>query len=264
MRRRALLMGGKVEPNTIIGGVGGTITTKSALATKLGISESIIKRFEVIGSDVYARISEDYEIQQQAFLNDTNITFYNDIGGKATSLRPGSFNGCTNLLEVYLPELVSSSPGTTLFRYCYNLHTAYLPKINNLRNQCFEDNYELINLVTDGCVEVSTSTFYDCTALPSLYLPSLTTVFDKNSTFRNLTSCEIISMRKLTTLGSLANVNNPQNCFVGLKLNCEIEVNIALATDNSGNANAALQWAKDNRSATVRFYDNAGNYVSTL
>jgi len=267
MRRRALLMGGKSEPNTIIGGIGSVITTKSALATKLGIPESIIRVFEIIGNDIHCHISQPYNLggdDYRPFLNDLTVTSYIDLDGKCSALGNSCFNGATELLEVYFPNAVNKGSGTYIFRYAEKLHTAYLPSLNSLANQCFEDNYALINLTVSSAKTITISTFNRCTSIQFLDLPNVENCNNKDSTFRNLTSCQQISAKKLKVLGNPGQVGNPQNCFTGIRMDCLIQVHVDLASDNSGNANAALQWAKDNRNATVEFYDDDGNYVSTL
>lgn len=65
------------QPNTFIGGVGTTITTKSALADKFtDVSVFDIKSFKIIGSDVYAYIDKDITLQPEAFYLDSDITYF--------------------------------------------------------------------------------------------------------------------------------------------------------------------------------------------
>lgn len=67
----------KKEPNLFIGGVGTTITTKSALAAKFtDVSTSDIKNFKVIGSDVYAYIEKNITLETEAFYLDSDITYF--------------------------------------------------------------------------------------------------------------------------------------------------------------------------------------------
>lgn len=58
--------------------------------------------------------------------------------------------------------------------------------------------------------------------------------------------------------------SNRSNMFDNLKTGCKIEANIFLATANAGAVDAGLDYAKTTRGAIVDFYDDAGNYVSTL
>jgi hypothetical protein len=120
----------KKEANTFIGGVGSVITTKASLATKLGISESIIKSFRVVGTEVQAYIDTNYYIPVGTFNEDTDITWYKDLDGKVQSLYL-CFRNATNLVEVYFPACVSiqgtntSNMSAGCFSGCVNLETAH-------------------------------------------------------------------------------------------------------------------------------------------
>ena len=54
------------------------------------------------------------------------------------------------------------------------------------------------------------------------------------------------------------------NAFLEINIGCVIEANIYLATANAGGADVDLLYAKNTRGCTVNFYDDLGNYVSTL
>lgn len=94
------VFGGTNKPNTIIGGVASTIPTRAALATKLGISESLITRFKVVGNDIQCKIIDNYTIPSNCFLNDTSITSYLDKQGKVTNVNNYSFENTSNLKEI--------------------------------------------------------------------------------------------------------------------------------------------------------------------
>ena len=68
--------------NTIIGGVAASISTKSLLASKLGIAESEIIRFQIVGSDVQANIKSDYYLPDNVFYNNSDIKSFSDFDGK--------------------------------------------------------------------------------------------------------------------------------------------------------------------------------------
>jgi hypothetical protein len=96
--------------NTEIGGVASTISTASALATKLGISVGAISNFTIVGSDVKCRITGSYAIPVGAFEINNSITRFYDQDGLVTSLGNRSFNNylLTSLLkEVYLPNVTN-------------------------------------------------------------------------------------------------------------------------------------------------------------
>lgn len=328
MRRRALLMGGKQEPNTIIGGVGSVITTKSALATKLGISESIIKRFEVVGNDVHCIITNFYNIPINCFNGDSNITSFIDKDGRVTSINNSGLRNCPNLANVKFDnaELHNSalSNNENLYNLDYGGHliirgfwsiggllnskikSLHITDGNVIYNTCLRGTSELeivtsnnpiveilndafnnsgiknidaenITLLGNRCFmnsRIEELNLYSLTIVPAvqfvsgcsflryLRIPLVESIIYTTDYFRGLSLCELISMKKLKTLGDATTVDT--STFLNLKLNCTIQVHEDMSTSNAGNANATLQWAKTNRSATVEFYDDAGNYVSTL
>ncbi len=303
------------QPNTFIGGVGATITTKSALATKLGISESIIKTFSVVGTEVQAYINTNYNLTVNRFNEDTDITWYKDLDGKVQSLDL-CFRNATNLVEVYFPACVSvegansSNANSGCFSGCVNLETAHFENWQNTGNivgnftfyNCIKltglDTSKLTgrpgnrflsgvpqtefdlssltqidgNMFLDSNVQiinapVLTSMFQtgitNC-PVKEIYLPSLEAIAGSNKTnlFSNLTQCELIEAKKLKAM--IDPTIRGTNAFNNLKTGCLIKVHEDLATANSGNADEALVWVKANRSATVEFYDDNGDYVSTL
>lgn len=93
--------------NTYIGGVSGTISTASALATKLAIPVSNISNFTVVGSDIKCKITGSYVIPVSAFyLTGNGITYYKDNGGLVTSIGAQSFR-FEIMTELYFPYCVS-------------------------------------------------------------------------------------------------------------------------------------------------------------
>jgi hypothetical protein len=147
----------KYKPNTFIGGVAATINTPALIAAKLGILATRIKTFNVIGNDIEFAIIGSYEIPVNMFLNDTNITFYNDRDGLCLKIRYGCFSGSTSLVWVNFPEvkdIISSTwEASGNFYGCINLTTVSIPKFT---------------------YNVANSNFYifsNCQALEHLYFP---------------------------------------------------------------------------------------------
>lgn len=235
---------GSFPINTVIGGVASTISTKSALATKLNVPEYRIRRFEIVGSDVRANINGSYNLGVSGgsagsgtFQTDKSITSFLDLNG--------------------LVYLLSSSN-------CFNdstVQNVYLPNLIRLQGFDFYNASKLTELYLPNVTETYSNRQFYNTRVPILNLPSLVSVAEQVVTFRQMTATTEINMKKLKTLGS-ASVHD--DCFTMLKLGCIIRVNIFMATSNSGAPHAALVWVKANRAAIVEFYDDNGNYVSTL
>lgn len=235
---------GSFPINTIIGGVASTIPTKSALATKLNVPEYRIRRFEIVGSDVHANINGNYNLGVPGGSTGTG-TFYTD-------------NSITSFLD--LNGLVKTLAASS----CFNASTVqkvYLPNLQKLNGYDFYNASKLTELYLPNVTETYSNRQFYNTRVPILNLPSLVSVEDQQVTFRQMTATTEINMKKLKALGF---ASSHDDCFTMLKLGCIIRVNVFMATSNSGAPHAALLWAKTNRAAIVEFYDDNGNYVSTL
>lgn len=230
-----------VPINTIIGGVAGSISTKAALATKLGISESIITRFQIVGSDVHAHITSIYPLPVAVFKNNLTITSYLDIGGKVFVSNGEAFRDST-VNNVLFPRLETVQNG---FDFAYT-------QIVNL---------ELPSLVTSAAAQWLRNNV----AMKTCRLPNATTLIPEQL-FSNNTSLELISYKKLKNYGNPAMVTNSGNIsgFLNLKTGCKIETNVFMKTANSGAPHNAFVYAKNTRGAIVDFYNDDGSYHSTL
>ncbi len=327
MRRRTYnILGEKIFPiNTIIGGVGTTITTKTILASTLGISESLIRRFEIIGSDVHCNIRGEYAIKRSAFSGNNDITSYIDIDNICTMIGISAFQNATNLKNIKANRagfessafLGATNLSNEAFGYEYFTNSNQItggiqdckfkifnaPNATTLTNEFARNNstiQEVITAVTivpnyafanttmlsnfsnlNNLTTLSSASFLN-SYLPgslnfekvtyflggisglmsnAIHFPSLIEINSKTNQFQNLTNLTILSAKKLKIFGD-ASVQS--GAFNNLKLGCIIEIHISLATSNSGNPDAALLYAKNNRQAIVKFYDDNGNYVSTL
>lgn len=142
--------------NTEIGGVASTITTASALATKLGISVGAISNFTIVGSDIKCKITGSYVIPNLAFNNSNIMTFYKD-GDLVTSMGD-CFFGQTNVKEFYFKNATSIG----------GLHTFYNTNA---------DVYYLPNCVYYGDPAVNNDHFYGTKSNKKIYAhPSMATI----------------------------------------------------------------------------------------
>lgn len=275
---------GQYPINTVIGGLASEIPTKNALATKLGISINIIRRFEIDGSDVKAHISNFYSIYLEVFRQNVNITSFLDLDGKCRHLDSHSFNGCTSLQIIQIPG-VTAITGTML-NSCTSLTKVIGDKITLVSTSGIRS----VPLLTENNINLSNvHTIHDLAmssmgaGMKNLYFPKLTTlgsqafrgnpqlltfsapilevINESTSLFNGDSGLGFINMPKLKVFG-VPSVNSLE--FLSLKIGCEIRVHIALATANSGAPVTSLLYAKNNRAAIVKFYDDNGNYVSTL
>ena len=226
--------------NTIIGGVAASISTKALLASKLGIAESEIRRFDIVGSDINANIRSDYSLANDSFYNNSNLTKYKDLDAHVISV------GINSLRNTGLNELLLPKDGIIA-------NTSSITENNNL----LELDLKVVSAAGSICGLSST--------IKKIYFSKLESITTKAGFFSGLTSLELLDIKKLKVYGSPSTGGSPTNSgFANLKLNCEIQANIFLKTANSGSPDAALTWVKANRSALVKFYNDDGTYNSTL
>jgi len=115
-----------VTYNTYIGGVASTISTASALATKLGISLGAISNFTIVGSDIKCKITGSYAIPAAAFNSNTSITYFNDTESLVSSVSANAFSvtaNFTNFMIEGATSLVESAFNSSncekyFFPYC--------------------------------------------------------------------------------------------------------------------------------------------------
>ena len=271
-----------VPINTIIGGVASTISTKALLATKLGIAESEIRIFEIVGSDVHANIKGTYILSGYNFQNNTSITSFIDMGDLCTIVGRYTFENCINLRSVRFNRIIQLRNSS--FRNCpldilFDIQKVTTSEQYSL-NGCKMTSHPFSAIFTDESGFVfSNNTEIEYINLPNLYfigqvefqglsnlkeirLDALENLPTSLNHFSGLVSCNLISMKKFKSFNS--NSIGAGSVFANLKLNCVIEVHIALATANAGAPAAQILWAKNNRASIVNFYDDSGNYVSTL
>jgi len=138
--------------NTEIGGVASTISTPALLAAKLGILESRITNFSVVGSDIKCKITGSYTMPIEAFNYSDGffaniVTKYVDHNNLLTGLGSRAFKGqsflslidlkaVTNMVSVsfletqakeyVFPNLTNIS-GTENFKLCTKGESFYIP-----------------------------------------------------------------------------------------------------------------------------------------
>lgn len=254
---------GNYELNTFIGGVGGTINTRELLAAKLGINVGRIKKFEIIGSDIQcAIINGKYSIPSNCFENNTNITYYKDTGGLINTV--GSFAFKNSTITEFDSNSTSVSNLARSFDNAVNLSSFNWSSFSGTLTNYNFWNISVIGVFTMNNISSMTGNNFENCLISEYNLNSLVSMasLGEGTNFKNNPNVILISMIKLKTIGTNPAVN--YNNFNNIKTGCTIKVNLTLATANAGSAHADLVYAKNIRSAIVEFYDDAGNYVSTL
>ena len=270
--------GGGLDYNLIIGGVGGTLINsavdlashfyESDLLSAIDYDVADITSFEIVGTEVRATMSVSYK-QKLLFKNNTNITSFLDLDSKFFFITAQEyFLNCVNLAEFYSESLTLIINAHSFVSGCGALNScnigggadANFERYNFFNTGTLGGAFTFKCFHTDegmfGRSDVSQIFLPDCTVIRGQTLASIT-----QRSFWAMPNVTLIEMKKVVAIG-----DNPAfvyNCFLGTS-NCEIRVNIALATINGGFAHATLIDARDNKSFTVNFYDNSGVYVSTL
>lgn len=167
-----------------------------------------------------------------------------------------------------------------------NLTNANFPSLKTLNsNTCFRTtpftNYDFPSLTSIGSINLGTA--YTNTAnfpilnnlssgaftgfgAVTLDLPSVTRIYGKTYTFSKMSNIQTINLKNLTYFANPANDGGSsyQKTFYNINSGCEINIHEYNATSNNGSADASLVYAKNQRNATINFYNNNGNFVSTL
>jgi len=245
MHRRILLsaMGSNSNINLEIEGSLSGITTSSQLANFLGVSVSKIRSFTNTGSLIRASIRGNYPIPATQFNGNTSMTKLRDIGGIIGSI---GINGLRNtaLTQLVLPRLETTL--NAAIGYNMNLLDIDLPNLSSYGNQALRGNSVTKTIKMPQLEKISEGTI-------------------ATNALQGLASLELLDMKKLKVYGTPAGQNSATNSgFSGLKPGCIINVNIALATANAGTVNTAFLYAKNTLAAIVNFYDDSGNFISTL
>ena len=163
-------------------------------------------------------------------------------------------------MDLHTPNL--KTIGSRTFSGCTKLNCA----VYNFQNLEGIAAYSFVGCSSQEYIYAPKATFVgiqafrQMTAVKTIILPEVTLCY-KDYTFQSALNVTLISMKKLKDFDGAATIGN---VFSGIKTGCVIEVNIHLATWNAGSPDAALVWVKANRAAIVKFYDDDGNYVSTL
>jgi len=204
-----------------------------------------------------------------------------------TSGTSGVFNDCPKLTMIYMPLLTNINgrknfANTPLLKFMNfdnvigaigvwtfqgsGIEHISLPLVTSLGQEMLSVNTLTKILDAPMATDFAIRVFENARGLEIINIPSVENIPVKNQTFHDLTSLNILNAKKLKYMGNAGSVNGNGSApmFNSLKLNCRIQVHIAMATVNSGFADASLIWAKTNRSAVVEFYDDNGTYVSTL
>jgi len=172
--------------NTSIGGVSATITTASALATKLAISVGAISNFTIIGSDINCMITGSYVIQADCFFANNAIKFYYDNDNLISDIKDRAFQNALNFKKGIFNGITTIT-GNFVFG----------GGVNNKR----------LTLIMSNLVTANAVPFYYCGDCDfTLYAPNFRTI--ASSTGDNTSFYTILSTSILYVHPSLATSNS--------------------------------------------------------
>lgn len=219
----------KGVPNTFIGGVASSISTKEALATQLGISASTITYFKVVGLDVEAGINSSYTMKNSAFSGNTSITYFDDAEGKVTSLGVAdTFYNCTELLYLRFPN--ATYAGYRAMKGCTKLTDIYFDSLTTVSSEFLQNCSSLVNYHNSfSKVTAGTNLMLSgCSSIVELYFPVMGYSDMNNATnmFANMTSLTTLYAPNLTFSTANTSVGG------GLCLGCANLVNVTLTSLN--------------------------------
>lgn len=152
----------KYKHNTFIGGVAATITSRSALALRLGIPETKVNIFEIKGSDVRASVSAGYTMPNWAGGGTSLITFFLDPIGISKIRNAVNFRNCSYLKRVEACGLLEI--GAASFGGTDNIKVLRLDSLNKL--EAWPGGFSTFLAFKNQC---------------SIYLPNLKAIGSANS-----------------------------------------------------------------------------------
>ena len=241
MRIRKTIFGRqKLKPNTFIGGVSATINSISILASLLGISTAKIRGFKILGSDISCFVVDEYYLPGDLFKNRTDIKYWKD--NKAFSINNGTFQNCTNLEILELNNYKIASSGG-------------YPKITNTKIKTL--------VLPEITTFVGSADIQNNSLLEKLILPKATTMISARSSVGN-PLMSFIDIKKVKLINGTPGYTGYFNTTATVAVGCVVNANIFMATCNGGLPDGDLLHIYNTRSGIINFYDDAGNYVSTL
>jgi len=179
---RTLMQGGSIVVptwNTYIGGVSATITSASALATKLGITVGRISNFETIGSDVRCNITGSYGVPNNCWYT-LPLTYYTDKNSLVNAVDYSAFyfNSLTAGVDAVFKNALTV--GNDAFRG--TSFTGFdLRNATSIGTQAFMQNdkalyYDIRSCTSLGATVGNNSVFSTIYSFPTIYChPSLAT-----------------------------------------------------------------------------------------
>ena len=148
MRRRGSRLRGlavNTIPNTFIGGMATWAPDKATLASKFGVSESIISYFNINGNDIEVNFNSDYSLRGQSIYNIDSFTFFHDLENKLISTNTQSiylFGVGYNFTSIKLEGLIVMN-GSSTFRGDKGLRRLYL---KNCTTIYFTGHFSAMNI----------------------------------------------------------------------------------------------------------------------
>ncbi|CDF80557.1 hypothetical protein BN863_28450 [Formosa agariphila KMM 3901] len=222
--------------NTELGGVQNILTSRALVGEKIGVKAARIVNLSIDSDRIKFKVlAPSYSIASYAFQNDQNLTFYNDS------------------------DLVVGF-GSNAFYNCGVSQLTFNGVINFNSGGTFRNMSNLTSLVMNNCVTWrGGQSIRNTPLLVNWEMPSLEAILSGNLTFYDFNTN--LTAKKLKQAGPTV---GDDTMFTNASGNRTIKVHEFLATSNGGLADEDLQYLKDSRGYTVEFYDDNGDYVSTL
>ena len=119
---------------------------------------------------------------------------------KVTSIGDYAFNGLKNLNNVNINFSEVTKIGASAFSYVPGLKTIISDKVTTVGAGAFSWS-GIVTLNLPNLTSIGNSIFMNCTSIETVILSSLTSLYDRNSMFQNLTTLKTVELPKLDLLG---------------------------------------------------------------
>jgi hypothetical protein len=118
------------------------------------------------------------DIGANAFQNAESVRTVTFAGSPAT-IGTYAFSGCTNLAEVTIPNTCAFSLASYMFQNCTRLRTANLEGVTIINTYCFVGCTALINIYTQKLTRIELGAIQSCTSLQTIQFPTTFTSYDR-------------------------------------------------------------------------------------